>query len=140
MSNSDPIYIYTEALLEPALPGETRILQGQFLPNLTVPAGQVLGQVSTDGATKGKWGLYADANTDGTQTAKGIARRAFKTDASGNVILGDAAEYGVTHLTAEIHTKGVFATKDLTGLDAAAIADLGRLISGTAADGLLVLA
>jgi hypothetical protein len=136
MSNSTPIYTYTEALFEPAMPGETRILQGQFLPNLTVAAGQTVAQVSASG----KWGLYADANTDGTQVAKGFARRAFKTDADGNVILGDAAEYGVTHLTAEIHTKGVFATKGMTGLDAAAVTDLGRLVSGTVADGLLVLA
>jgi hypothetical protein len=33
--------------------------------------------------------------------------------------------------------KGYFDTKDLTGLDAAGIVDLGRLVSGVLADGVL---
>jgi hypothetical protein len=64
------------------------------------------------------------------------------TDANGNHFLGAAAssELGDSLLVVPAYRKGTFRTDELTGLDAAAVAELGRLIQGSVANGLLQLA
>ncbi len=76
-------------------------------------------------------GLYADANSDGTQVARQLLMWDTRTDSRGNVI----TDHPGTYNSCETYTGGQFycnATGDfigLTGLDAAAVADLGRLIN-----------
>lgn len=83
----------------------------------------------------GYFAAYNDANTDGTQTAKRILRFPAATTVMGWVIPGDNLSMG--HLVtpsrgAPAFFQGHFRVGDLVGLDAAAVADLGKLISGNA--------
>lgn len=80
--------------------------------------------------------------TNGLHVAKAISVYDFRTDEVGNVIWGDgntSPEFGAKDQTAPAWFGGVFKTTDLTGLTADAVNDLGRLWSGTVADGLLAL-
>lgn len=123
---------YTGVKLEPfERPAEAVTDSIPFGASLTIARGTVIGIVTADG--KGK--AYADGNSDGSQTAKAIAMYDFTTDASGNVTI--ANDTSVTYHTAPVYKAGTFRTSELTGLDAAAVTDLGRLLSGTVADGVL---
>ena len=112
--------------------------------NLTVggvPAGVTV-DATQAGNRAGLWGPYNDAATDGREVARAIATYTFRTDNFGRVVFGQAGtspEHGIYHQTAPAWFKGRFRTTDLTGLDANAIVDLGRLESGTLADGILAL-
>lgn len=118
--------------LEPyARPHEAVSESIPFGNSLTIARGTLIGLVTADG--KGK--AYANGNVDGSETAKAIAMYDFTTDGSGNVTI--ANETGVTYHTAPVWVAGTFRTTELTGLDAAAVTDLGRLLSGTVADGVL---
>jgi hypothetical protein len=57
------------------------------------------------------------------------------TDGSGNITI--ANELGVTRKSCPAYRKGTFATGDLTGLDAAGVTDLGRLVIGTTSSGVI---
>jgi len=97
---------------------------------------------TTPGNRIGLWGPYSDVAADGRDVARAIAAYSFRTDNVGRVVFagaGESPEYGTYHLTAPAWFKGRFRTTDLTGLDANGIADLGRLESGTLADGILAL-
>jgi hypothetical protein len=99
----------------------------------TYAAGTVLGKVT---ATPGQLKAYADANSDGSGVAAGILRDACVV-ASGVITVRDEHGGGVVQ-SVPVYYGGVFKTSELTGLDAAAVADLGgKLISGTVADGLI---
>lgn len=107
------------------------------------PKGCVLGEVA---ASPGTFAPYDDTAVDGTAVARMLLTRACETDASGlisySTTQSTGEEWGQKHYTAQAYHRGTFKTIDLpqsgTGaLDAAAIADFGRLISGTLADGLL---
>jgi hypothetical protein len=120
------------ARLDPALfPDEAR----QFLVTLadgTYAAGTVLGQITTGG----KFTAYSNAASDGSQTARAILVYGC-TVASGVITITD--EWGRVEAAAPAYVAGTFNTADLTGLDAAAVAELGRLLSGDATAGLLRL-
>lgn len=76
----------------------------------------------------------ATAATDGSQRATAICMYDIVVDASNNVTFGLQAnsEWGADKsLTAAIYIGGCFNVPDLVGLDATAIAQLGRLIHGT---------
>jgi hypothetical protein len=123
---------YTGVKLEPYMRPDDAVTESVAFGNsLTIAKGTVLGIVTTGG----KWGAYVDANSDGTQTAKGIAMYDFTTDGSGNVTIG--GDSGATYKSAPVYVGGYFRTTELTGLDAAGVTDLGRLIEGTVADGVL---
>jgi hypothetical protein len=96
---------------------------------------------TTQGRTAGTFGAYAAGNADGTQTAKCILSYDCATDAAGNVTIGGTAAggstFGETYPTAPAYFSGIFDTKELVGLDAAGAGQLGRLWSGTVADGVL---
>lgn len=77
----------------------------------------------------GHWKIYNDANTDGSEVAKGVAQYAFSVDNYGRHTVG-GGEYGEYTLSAPIYISGSFRTADLTGIDAAACADLGKITHG----------
>jgi hypothetical protein len=123
---------YTGVKLEPfERPHEAVSESVPFGNSQTIARGTVLGIKTADN----KWYPYVDANADGTQVAKGIAMYDFTTDGSGKVTI--ANETNVTYDTAPVYLAGTFRTTELTGLDAAGVADLGRLVAGSVADGVL---
>jgi hypothetical protein len=99
----------------------------------TYVKGTVLGEVT---ATPGLFGLYADAGAGGLDTARAILAYDCVVDASGNITLG-GGEHGQTQLSAPAFFSGWFLASELTGLTAAAVVDLGRLISGSVSSGIL---
>lgn len=95
---------------------------------------------SITGQPLGTYKAYNDSNSDGSQTAAGILQYDCATDSSGNITLGTASGGGnfqQTQKIAPMYINGAFYTSELTGLDANAVADLGRLIEGTVTTGIL---
>jgi hypothetical protein len=85
---------------------------------------------------------YADANSDGTQTARCILPYACATDPQGNVTYGAQAGggfWGESYPCTTAYFAGYFDTSKLVGLDANGVADLGKLIAGTVAAGILAV-
>ena len=85
---------------------------------------------TTPGRTLGgAFGSYDDAQTDGTNIARGVVQ--FAT-----TVTPDGKHYNGTDLTgynlwcAPIFVAGYFRTADLTGIDAAGVTDLGRITHG----------
>lgn len=95
----------------------------QFAPNLNVVKGTVCGFITASKFAK----PYANANNDGSETAAIIAQYSFTTDGSGKVTF---AGERFKRDTAPCYTRGDFLASELTGLDASAIADLGRVENG----------
>lgn len=85
------------------------------------------------------YAAYSDGASDGTQVARAILVHTIRTDGFGRVIYGDqtTSEHGGTDSTAPVYIGGYFNTADLTGLDAAAVTDLGVLVKGTTSSGIL---
>jgi hypothetical protein len=98
---------------------------GKFGNSLTLAKGTLLGKKTADG----KLYAYNNANADGTETAVAILPCPVATDASGNIYLGDSAVPNSLNPAVKtvpvIIGGGVWDTSDLTGYDAAALADLG---------------
>lgn len=123
---------YTGVKLEPFMDPQGAVSESvPFGASLTVARGTVVAVKTSDK----KWYAYVDANSDGTEVARGIAMYDFTTDGSGNVTIGN--DQTVTYNTAPIYLAGTFRTTELTGLDAAGVADLGKLQGGSVADGVL---
>lgn len=98
----------------------------RFSASKTITKGTVLGKVTATG----KFEAYSDANSPaGVGVALGIAIYDITTDSSGNITnLGDQ---GSVQTHADIYHSGCFKVSDLTGLDAAAVADLfARYVGG----------
>lgn len=133
------VHTYSCDQIQPAIyPELARKDTVKFAASLTLAKGTVVAQVTTGGL----WNTYDDAQTNGRQVAKGILPYAITTDASGNISIsgtgtGDEHFSEKTHI--DIWITGYFLTSELTGLDAAGVADLGRLVSGTVADGVLAI-
>lgn len=110
-------------------PEDARQDAGAFGASLTLAKGTVLGKKTADN----KLYTYVDANVDGTGVAVGFLMISIITDASGNIFYGDSAvanETNPPHETAPFWQSGIFDTADLTGYDAAALADLkGRVLA-----------
>jgi hypothetical protein len=123
---------FTAVKLEPfERPNEAVTESVPFGVSLTIARGTVIAIKTSDK----KWYAYADGNSDGTEVARGIAMYDFTTDSNGKVTI--ANESLVKYDTAPIYKAGTFRTTELTGLDAAAVADLGRIVGGSVADGVL---
>lgn len=73
---------------------------------------------------------YDDAKSDGTQIAKALLQYAVTVDAYGCITYA-AGEWLEASRSTPAYFAGTFKTADLTGLDAAGVADLGRLINGS---------
>jgi hypothetical protein len=139
------------------LPGNTHIftfntdLASMPVPLMTVTTNALTGGTTpaatiantTTGVTANSFGTYADGGAGGLDTARCILAYDCVTDGGGNVTLGTVTaglgERGYTEKYAQAYFKGTFKVTDLTGLTAAAVADLGRLLSGTynSTDGVL---
>ena len=112
-------------------PDDAKTISIKLGNSLTLAAGTVLGRKASDD----KWYAYNDANSDGTQVARAILQYDIATDSSGNAFFGTAAasELGESSLTVPAYITGDFLVSELTGLDAAGLADLfGRLVFGDA--------
>lgn len=136
-----PTVTYSEGGVRPCqAPEEAHQIPVNLVASTTYAAGQVLGEVT---ATPGTYGIYADAGAGGLDVARVILQHACKTDAAGNVWMGDTvsvSEHGVPFgKYAPAWRSGIFQCDELVGLTAAAVADLGRLLTGTFTDGLLVV-
>lgn len=82
------------------------------------------------------YAAYSDAASDGTQTAKCILPYPTSVAPDGKHYWGGSDHLeGQTAVSA--YFTGTFRTEDLVGLDANAVADLGRLMSGTTSAGIL---
>lgn len=111
-------------------PEDARWTAGRFAVSQTIAAGTLLGKVTSGGLLK----AYNDANSDGTQTAVGICMYDIVTDSSGNVFLGTSGTASSLNQplgkTAPYFVTGTFDTADLTGYDAAGLADLnGKVLA-----------
>jgi hypothetical protein len=129
--------------LEPAMnPDYARTDHVVLKPSTTFPQGQVIAQ-KDDGSNE--WGLRGTA---GYGTAAGSPRRIMQypcvTNAQGRAFLGSAlpspsgAETGFDSMPAYYRIYAF--TKDLVGIpDDAALAEVGPLVRGTRADGIVHL-
>ncbi len=102
--------------------------------------GTVMGIVTATG----KYVAYDDDGTDdGRRVAKALLMYDISVDDAGNITLTDTAteaqDRGETYDSVPVYERGVFNTADLTGLDANAVSDLGRLLWGTTSAGELAL-
>lgn len=77
----------------------------------------------------------AYVTTDGRYVARAIAQYSFTTDSFGRV--SPTGMLPARSQTAPAYIRGHFACEDLVGLDAKALGDLGRLVSGTISQGIL---
>jgi hypothetical protein len=121
----------------------TMTFQGQLaalsMPDVIVAANNVTGgtgavtvaHTTLGRAAGGLWAAYLDTDTIGTQIAKGIAKFNFTVDTFGFHWVG-GMEWGSRKLSAPVYIRGCFRTVDLTGVDAAGIADLGKIVEGDA--------
>jgi hypothetical protein len=83
---------------------------------------------------------YTTTGGTGTSKARGIMEYTVTSRADGRVYIGTATDQeGEGRDSAPMYYTGTFRTTDLTGLTDVGVADLGRLISGTVADGILAL-
>lgn len=114
------------------------VLANVMIKNLTVsgtftggtsPA-IALAETTVGSSGAGQMDLYDDAASNGTQVARGVLKTPYKSDQYG----GNQNEHGASGqpTNATVYTGGYFAVADLTGLDANGVADLGRMVVGTA--------
>jgi hypothetical protein len=96
---------------------------------VTGGAGPSVVHTTVGRAAGGAWAAYLDTNTDGTTVAKGVMEYDTTVDNQGRHQVG-GGEWGVNERTAPFFIAGYFRTADLIGLDAAGVADLGRIVEG----------
>lgn len=104
-------------------------------------AGEVLAEVT---ATPGTYDKYDGGGAGGLEVARALLEYDCQTDSNGLITLSsvastDGGEHGEKLLTAPAFVKGMFQTADLTGLDADAVAELGRLVQGSTTNGILLM-
>lgn len=97
---------------------------------------------TTNGRSKGTYGWAADGGSAGLDVARCIISYECTTDSAGNITLGAYAQEGYAgEVFPDVPAwhAGVFDTKELVGLTATMVPQLGRLTSGTVADGHLAI-
>jgi hypothetical protein len=120
---------------------------GQPAPVLTVSTTGLTGGTptianvhTTTGRSAGTFGVYADANSDGSGDAQFIMKYTVSSDSAGNIYFAPtaASEWGQSYPCCPAYYKGSFRSEELTGLDAAALVNLnGRLVSGSLSSGVV---
>jgi hypothetical protein len=114
---------YLPSKLEPAeFPEDARIDAARLGASLTLAKGTLLGKRTSDN----KHYAYDDTKTDGTERAVGILVYDTITDASGNHYTGTSATasaINLPHADCSVYVAGTFDTTELTGYNAAALAD-----------------
>lgn len=129
------VHTFTGKKLEPIMnPDQARTITVKIAASKTLTAGTVLGRIDADNT----WQAYVDAAVDGSGVARALLQYDVMTDATGKHFIGGQAssEQGPFELSVPAYDRGDFLVADLTGFDAAAIADLkARLVYGdTVAD------
>lgn len=102
---------------------------------------------TTVGSQAGYYGPYDDSASNGLQVAKALNKYLLSTDGAGNITFADSAvgeEFKQTRMSAPVYTAGEFRCEDLVqsgqgAIDANGVADLGRIVNGTSAYGILRL-
>ncbi len=132
-----PLATYRADLLEPVQnPGRAHAEAINLAP-AAYAKGTALGELT---ATPGTFAPYKAGNVDGTGVAKGLlvytcVATADPNGGVANIALG-AQDFGHSSKTAEMYYTGVFALEDITGLDAAGVANLaGHVFRGALAAG-----
>ena len=115
---------FSPDFLQPSqFPEDARQCSWQFGASLTLAKGQLVAKNATDG----KLYAYVDATT-AVSTCVGILAQSIKTDSDGNVYYSTTSAVASIDnppfLGAPVYVNGTFKTADLTGYDAAALADL----------------
>lgn len=128
----------TGVLLPLKNPDDANTENLQLAPSATYAAGQIVGEIT---ATPGIYAAYASGGSNGTQKPTHLIMYSCVTDAAGNVFFGSAAssEWGQSQPYAPAYRNGYFSCADLVGLDAGALAALGRLTEGTIASGRIMV-
>jgi hypothetical protein len=119
------------------------IYAGTDIPLITVTSavtggGSIAMAQTTAGVPgPGKYGAYVDANSDGTGVFVGFLKYACTVANDGRILIGYNQDNAPgLELTAPIYVGGYFHTADVTGFDAAALADVyGHFVEGTLAAG-----
>lgn len=132
-----------------ALPGNVHTftfsgsrVAGIYQPTMIVTANALTGGTpgtvaiahTTEGRTAGgAWGPYDDTLSNGLNIAKAINMKACVVNTYGEIFGGSSVnlDIGPRSFTADVYIAGYFRTADMTGIDAAAVADLGKLTTGT---------
>lgn len=124
-------------------PQDARLQAVQIVPagagaTTTLAKGTVLGQVTATG----KFTAYSNAAVNGAETARMILAYDIIVNDAGAITFSTTAgqvggEFGETYNSVPAYYSGTFRTNDLTGLDAAAVTELGALVSGSVTDGIL---
>jgi Bacteriophage lambda head decoration protein D len=131
-----PLHTYSNQALTPLYDAARAKLINVKLPvSVTLARGTVLGELT---ASPGTAKAYNNANADGSEVAKFVLQYDVATDAAGNVSIG-GGDWGWTQPTAPVFLSGYFRSTELTGLDAPGVTDLGRIVSGSLADGVLLI-
>ncbi len=86
--------------------------------------------VTETGAGKPAGGYWAKYDDSAIGVAKGLLKYPCYVNALGKISVGPS-EAGYTKFAVPAYFTGVFQTKNMTGIDANAVADLGKLLSGT---------
>lgn len=135
---SGPVASFGNAMLTPYERAGEAVTEVVSLATGTYAAGQVIGELT---ATPGTFAAYASGNSDGSQVAKMVLAYAYIANADGTVNIGNqaAGEWGQVERGAIAYRSGAFKTTDLVGLDATAVAALGKIVRGTVASGVLVI-
>lgn len=108
-------------------------LSGGTSPGVTISRVQ-------GGVSNGRWTAYNPSATDGRQIAKAILSVDVAADPFGQVTFGaqdSGDEHGEKHPSAPAYYEGVFNATDLIGLDATALAAIGRVVAGNASTGVI---
>jgi head decoration protein D len=130
------VYTFTNQKLEPAIcPDLSRTIAIKLAPSQTLTQGTVLGRATATNL----WAPYNNAGAGGLETARAILQYDVVVDAQGGHFFGGQASnehLGIGQPSALAYFRGDFYTADLTGLDAAALTDLGArvLLGDTIAD------
>lgn len=113
---------YTDIKLSPSRHPELAFEERwQMTPSTTFVKGQAVAVVTATG----KLGIYADAGAGGLGVMKGICPYACVSDASGNITIQGGNILASTEDTIPVFIAGYFFSADVTGVDAAGVADMG---------------
>jgi hypothetical protein len=113
---------YIDSKLQPARHPELAFEERfQMTASTTFTKGMAVAIVTATG----KLGIYADAGAGGLGVMRGLCPYAAVSDASGNITVEGGNILGTTQDTIPIFISGWFFTADLTGVDAAGVADMG---------------
>lgn len=141
---------YTNKRLRPGTNAPAPTMAVRLKPSTVFPEGCILAEIFAAGQGTGVFAPVSKANGSVEYYAKAINPEKCATDAQGRITLGAetvaaavGGETGETSLTMQVYYRGEFRTKDLPQgngagqLNAAVVADLGRMLRGPLADGLL---